>query len=60
MSLSYGFNKSERQDHFNTVHNGTEVTEDLFTILNPGMAEAMEILQEIRDMKAHSVLKGED
>ena len=57
---SYGFNKSERQDHFNTAHKGREVAEDLFTILNPGMAEAMEILQEIRDMKAHSVLKGED
>ena len=52
--VSYGFNKSERQDHFNTAHNGTEVAEDLFTILNHGMAEAMEILQETRDIKAQA------
>ena len=52
--VSYSFNKSERQDHFNTAHNGTEVTEDLFTILNHGMAEAMEILQETRDIKAQA------
>ena len=58
--VSYGFNKSEKQDHFNNAHKGTELTETLFTILNPGMAEAMEILQEIQDMKAHSGLKSED
>ena len=58
--VSYGLNKSERQDHFNTAHKGTELAEDMFTIFNPGMAEAMEILQEIRDIKAHSGLKSED
>ena len=49
--ITYGDDESKSEEHFRNRHKDKELTEDSFILLNSVMAEAMGILQEIRDIK---------
>ena len=49
--ISDGVNETEKQNHFQTVHSDSRLTEDSFIVINSAMAEAMELLQEIQEIK---------
>ena len=49
--ITYGDDESKSEEHFRNHHKDKELTEDSFILLNSAMAEAMGILQEIRDIK---------
>ena len=46
-----GLDKAEMQNHFRVDHTDSELTENSFIVVNSVMAEAMEILQEIQEIK---------
>ena len=46
-----GQGQSKLEDHFHNRHKDKELSKDSFISLNSAMAEAMGILQEIRDIK---------
>ena len=46
-----GQGKSKLEDHFRNRHKDKELSKDSFISLNSAMAEAMEILREIREIK---------
>ena len=47
--ISYGDDEAKKEEHFRNNHKGKELTQDSFILLNSAMADAMEILQEIRE-----------
>ena len=46
-----GQGQSKLEDHFHNCHKDKELSKDSFISLNSAMAEAMEILREIREIK---------
>ena len=49
--ISHGRDEAKMEEHFHYNHKGEELTQDSFILLKSVMADAMEILQEIRDIK---------
>ena len=49
--IFYGVDEAHKQDHFLTSHRDSELTENSFIVINSAMAEAMEIIQEIQEIK---------
>ena len=47
--IIYGEDEAKKEEHFRNNHKGKELTQDSFILLNSAMADAMEILQEIRE-----------
>ena len=52
--ITYGSDEAKKEEHFRNNHKGKELTQDSFILLNSAMADAMEILQEIRKVKAET------
>ena len=52
--ITYGDDEAKKEEHFRNNHKGEELTQDSFILLNSAMADAMEILQEIRNIKAET------
>ena len=50
----YGESDAERKDHFRIDHKESEFTVNSFIMINSAMAEAMEILEEIHEIKEES------
>ena len=49
--ISNGGNEEEMQDHFRIDHKHSELRENSFIVINSAMAEAIEILQKIKEEK---------
>ena len=49
--ISYREDDTARKDHFRIDHRETEFTENSFIMVNSAMAAAMEILEEIHEIK---------
>ena len=47
--ITHGDDEAKKEEHFRNNHKGKELTPDSFILLNSAMADAMEILQEIRE-----------
>ena len=52
--ISNGVDETEIQDHFRIGHQDSELTENSFIVIKSAMAEALEILQEIQEIKGES------
>ena len=50
--ISHGRDEAKMEEHFHYNHKGEELSQDSFILFNSAMADAMEILQEIRNIKA--------
>ena len=55
--ISFGGNEVERRDHFQVEHRDSELRENSFILINSAMAEALEILREIK--KENNSVKNE-
>ena len=55
--ITYGSDEAKKEEHFRNNHKGKELTEDSFILLNSVMADAMKILQEIREIKEATTSK---
>ena len=53
--ITYGDDEAKKEEHFRNNHKGEEFTQDSFILLNSAMADAMEILQEIREFKHQTI-----
>ena len=49
--ISLGVKETEMHDHFRIDHTDSEMTENSFIVINSAIAEAMEILQEMQEIK---------
>ena len=47
--ICFGENETEQKNHFRVDHSDLEFTESSFIMINPAMAEAMDILKEIKE-----------
>ena len=55
--ITYGGDETKNEEHFRNNHKGEELTQDSFILLNSAMADAMEILREIREIKEATTSK---
>ena len=52
--ISHGRDEAKMEEHFQNNRKGKELTKNSFILLNSVMADAIEILQEIRKVKAET------
>ena len=52
--ISHGRDEAKTEEHFQNNRKGKELTKNSFILLNSVMADAIEILQEIRKVKAET------